>query len=103
MAGGVNDIVIIASIIAIFIAVGVALPFVQADLQQPVTVNDPHLAIDASQAGSAVSAYTVIASVVSMFFWSFGALPIWLDTVFLFLRIVLAITIARNVWIGGGG
>jgi len=50
-----------------------------------------------------VSLKSVIWSVVKMFFWTFGSIPTWLDLiVFLPLRIILALIIARNIWIGGG-
>jgi hypothetical protein len=98
-----NDMVIIATITAIFIAIGVALPFVQQDFDVPVTNNDPDTIIAPGDSTTSVGAFQVIGSVFKMFFWTFGALPVWLDSIFVGLRIILALTIARNLWVGGGG
>ena len=35
--------------------------------------------------------------------WNFGILPAWLSLIFNFMKLILVLTIARNVWIGGGG
>jgi hypothetical protein len=49
-----------------------------------------------------VTIWQVFISIGKMFFWTFGTLPLWLDSVFLMVRIILIVTIARNIWIGGG-
>lgn len=119
-----NDITIAGSIMFILIIIGVMLPFVQAEFNQPVTNND--VSGLSSQIGDdirnvrdnetvtgilgtfntgakTISFFDVFFSVVGMFFWTFGALPFWIDIFFVFIRIILALIIARNVWIGGGG
>lgn len=100
-----NDITIIAGIVTVFALLGFILPFLNADFDQ--NYNDYSLDSIENNIGdserSTVGIFDVILSVFTIFFWTFGALPIWLDLILTIFRIILAITIARNVWIGGGG
>lgn len=107
---GANDITIIAGIVVFFLIVGLILPFVNAEWasgSQSTNSSVSTLSGDVSNSvkdANSVSAFKVILSVLSMFFWTFGSLPLYLDLlVFLPLRIILALVIARNIWIGGGG
>ena len=103
----VNDISIITGIVAFFIFLGVLLPFVQAEFGETAATTDVQGYVEdlnSDDAGSSVSAFKVLGSVASMFFWSFGAIWWPIDLLlFVPLRVVLLITVARNVWIGGGG
>lgn len=104
-----NDVSIITGIVAFFVLMGVFLPY--AHTITGSTGEDISTDVDGVQSdigGTAdepdkIGTWKIIGSVMSMFFWTFGALPFWLDAVFVILRITLAITIARNIWIGGGG
>lgn len=41
---------------------------------------------------------------IQIIFWGFGLIPFWLNLIiYMPLRIILALTIARNIWPGGGG
>ena len=103
-----NDIQIIASIVSVFILIGIFLPFVQDEFAQPKNLNASNgvqsvASNVASQSNnSTVTIWQVFISIGKMFFWTFGTLPLWLDSVFLMVRIILIVTIARNIWIGGG-
>jgi hypothetical protein len=104
----VNDISIITGIIAVFVILGTILPYINAEYGVPDSFPDVDTVEGAvgdstGSLGSVVSGWTIFGSVISMFFWTFGALPFWLDMIFVVFRITLALTIARNVWIGGGG
>jgi hypothetical protein len=104
----VNDVSIIAGIITVFVLIGVILPYVQAEFGQSVTsVDVAGLAGDVGSKGqesSAVTFWDVLLSIFSMFFWTFGNLPFWLDLCFFLpIRIILGFIVARNIWIGGGG
>ncbi len=120
----VNDISIIASIIAIFLIVGTFLPFVNESFGIPpsetacfqIEALEDELAnstqsvpkksifdIVGTRRTGSVGIFDVMGSIVKMFFWTCGSLPFWLDLFFLLIRIVLYLTIARNLWIGGGG
>lgn len=102
-----NDITILYGIITFFIIIGVLAPFLNAEFSSNITEHDPNSITDdlnTGQAQSSISAFKVFGSVISMFFWSFGLIPVWLDLIiFTPLRIILVLIIARNVWIGGGG
>lgn len=97
-----------ATIILIFLCLGVFLPYINADFNNDdEVVNVEGFTTDIGEKvenASQVSAFTVIFSVFKMFFWTFGSIPFWIDlTVIMTLRIVLVVLLARNIWIGGGG
>jgi hypothetical protein len=103
----VNDISIITGIVTIFIFLGVLLPYVNAEFG----VSSDNMNIDNIEKtvgedikdSSFITIFSVLFSVLKMFFWTFGALPFWLDMIFIVFRVILGLTIARNVWVGGGG
>ena len=96
---------IITSICLLFVAIGIFLPIVnEAVGNDDSPLYRTNLDDDISATDwTVVGFWNVFLSVLSMFFWTFGAIPIWLDAVFMVLRIILVLTVARNVWIGGGG
>lgn len=102
----VNDMTIIFSIVTLFIAVGFITPMINDEFGGEYDTNSPDYIkeqINQDDIESTTSSWKIIISVFSMFFWTFGALPVWLETlIFLPLRIILAFIIARNIWIGGG-
>jgi hypothetical protein len=104
----VNDISIIAGITSVFVLLGVFLPYINAEYGEPDSFPDPdvleqNVGEEQTTVGSVVSGWKVLGSVLSMFFWTFGALPFWLDALFVIARVTLALTVVRNIWIGGGG
>ncbi len=108
----VNDITIITFIVSVFIFTGVAVPFLNAEFGVPTSIpsvdtleGEVSGAVGATEVSGVldIGIFDVLLSVMSMFFWSFGALPFFLEAIFLVFRIVLVLTIARNIWIGGGG
>ncbi len=103
----VNDISIIWGIITVFVALGILLPFInEAYGETSANINIDNFESSVSKTvenASTINTFTVIFSILKMFFWTFGDLYFWLDGIFVILRVMLALTIARNVWIGGGG
>ena len=111
-----NDITILYGIIILFVAVGALLPGFQKEFGQEVgqdwrsDTDNIHneqvsgIQDDTGWLGVAPSVFSVIKSIASMFIWTFGGLPWWLD-LFLFvpLRLIAFGIVARNIWIGGGG
>lgn len=102
---GLTDIQIIASIVTIFVFTGILLPIIEADFGTDVTTVDVDGVTEGIDEGdlTSLSAWKVIFSIFKMFFWYGGVFPLFLDLIFLVLRIILVLTIARNIWIGGGG
>jgi hypothetical protein len=103
-----NDMIIIYSIMVFFIILGGLLPFVQDAFGQSQTTDQTKPFIDdlthKATRISTTNAFSILLSVIKMFFWTFGTLPFIIDLViFIPLRIILVATIARNIWIGGGG
>jgi len=117
----VNDISIAGVIIFIFITLGILLPFVQEEFNAPIQRNDVNALNnevgDAIKDAGSKSIFSIVTSVAKMFFWtngipgvgvtnigvSSGRLPFWIDIFFLPLRLMLALILVRNIWIGGGG
>lgn len=106
----VNDITIIIGISVVFILFGTFLPLIEHDFSGEELTNTDidGLQDDLSEGvgedrGNTLSIWKIIWSIISMFFWSFGTIPWWLDgTVILAMRITLVLTLARNIWVGGG-
>lgn len=101
-----NDIAIITGLITIFIIIGTVMPFINASFGSQVNEVDVDGMADSVGQGvelsGDVNAFQVFSSIMLMFFWTFGALPFWLDMIFIIFRVVLGMTVARNIWIGGG-
>jgi len=49
---------------------------------------------------SPLSFGSIILSVLSMFFWTFGALPVVIDAVFVVFRIIFLYLLVDLLWIG---
>lgn len=91
-------------IVTLFVVLGVLLPYIQAAFGEDQTNNDVSTltSIDADDATSSVGLFTVLGSVFSMFFWTFGSLPIWLDAfLFIPLRVILLYVVIRLARGGG--
>lgn len=109
----VNDITIIGGIITVFILLGVITPFLNADFNSDQVTNYDIEGFTSDAAEnvrttesvfSVTNLVIVFLSVIKMFFWTFGDLPFWVDLLILTpMRFILVLTIARNVWVGGGG
>jgi len=107
-----NDVGIIAGIVIVFMMIGASLPFINESFSEAYPVNTTSNDYDAiyeaedpdnlNVATGTISMFSVVISIFSMFFWTFGALPIWLDLFFVFLRILLALLVYRLIRSGGG-
>jgi hypothetical protein len=103
-----SDVMIIATIMLTFIILGVAIPYMNADLnRETVGVSDP-LSMSDELAGysgkSTTTIFDVLLSIGKMFLFTFGDVPAVIDWFILMpLRLIFAFTIARNIWSGGGG
>jgi hypothetical protein len=99
---------IVITIIFFFLCMGIVLPFIEHDIKGTSvnpTYNEKEIINGMNSAGkSSLSIWSVIGSVASMFLWTFGSIH-WLIDLLIFvpLRILLLLTISRNIWIGGGG
>lgn len=102
----VNDISIAWGIIGTFVLLGVLMPFVNdafnVDASEFDEQNVETEVGENIENVSTINAFSVLFSILGMFFWTFGQIPFWLDAIFVIFRIMLATIIARNVWVGGG-
>ncbi len=107
---GFNDIYVITVILAILIFTSAFLPFVNqafgtsgSEFNTDGTFNQ---VIEDSESVSQFNAFTVLLNLLKLSIWDFGdslGLPFWLDAFYTLLAIILIVTLARNIWIGGGG
>lgn len=102
-----NDMTIIFGILAFFIILGSIIPYVNAEYGSSYTTPnvagfEEQVVSESDSIGSVVSGWKVLASVLTMFFWSFAGISIFLNIVLLPVRIIFWMTIIRNIWIGGG-
>lgn len=107
---GFNDITIIAGILSIFLLTAVALPVINADIEiDSATYNEDGYTdniVDSAESVNSLSAFNIIINVMKLAFWDIGNdlnLPWYLDMFFTLLTIILILTVARNIWVGGGG
>lgn len=107
----INDVVILGAIFFIFVGIGVFLPFLQVEYQVTgnatvnavnTTVIDPNTFNDVTPLTANISILGIVFSVIKMFFWTFGDLPLWLDSIFVVIRITFAVLIYRLIRNGGG-
>ncbi|NIV12566.1 MAG: hypothetical protein GWN62_15185 [Aliifodinibius sp.] len=78
------------TILFVFVLLGVTLPFINQEFgENPNNINTE--GIDEIIADDGVNALDVVLSVFTIFFWTFGALPFWLDGILLVPRIMLAV------------
>ncbi len=114
-----NDVSIITGIIGVFIIVGVFLPILQdgygvldpdvndvdeilLDLtNSSIELGEKTSVIDVASIGS-LGFFDIVKSILKMFFWTFGALPAWLDLIFVIFRITLFILLVRLIRSGAG-
>ena len=100
-----NDMTLIGVIVGVLALVGLGLPFVQSafDIDQTsYNIDSVTEGINPDDQDGGVGIFDILKSVGKMFFWTFGGLPVWLDLFFVVLRLILIITIFRNLWVGGG-
>ena len=123
--GTLNDTGIMIGIIIIFVLVGATLPFINEAFSSEF-INNNNYSLDVNIIGGiagenatacvptfllgsyqiwckevprneATTTIEVLLSVGKMFFWTFGALPLWLDLIFIIFRVTLAIVFARII------
>lgn len=71
----------------VFVVLGLALPTINQEFYgQSNTIDFDGFTDDLGQ--QEITLGTNIGSMFSMFFWTFGALPVWLDALFLVMRII---------------
>jgi len=103
-----NETHIFVGIISVFIVLGIFLPFIGTAFNDDSLVSNPdglNLGDDIPEEGlgESLSMGTILFSVLKMFFWTFGNLPVWLDSIFLIPRIILAVLIVRWLPVIGSG
>ena len=99
---GDTDTSIMLTIIIIFVFLGAILPFVNAAFNQGATnLNTKGVEFAAGQnleETSGVGILDVIISIFTMFFWTFGNVPVIMDLiVFVPIRIIFLVILYRNL------
>ena len=88
----------------IFIVAGTVVPKINSEFggtdAQEYVVNDGSLPTDEDGDVEYTQIDNTFWSIVSMFFWTFGSLPWWLDAFFVMLRIVFWGIVIELLWIG---
>ena len=101
-----SDTVILSTIVIFFVVLGVRLPFIHAAFDQTITNLDTEGIEFASGQGFSESNVTIlgiITSIFTMFFWTFGNIPVVIDLLlFVPLRIIFMILLFKLVRGVGG-
>ena len=95
---------IIFGIIFLFVSLGLLIPIIKVDLGGN---NDTYTSISDYENPNEIktqnNALTYILSILGMFTWTFGNIVwVWDLLVFVPIRIIFYLTLARNIWVGGG-
>jgi len=107
---GFNDIYVLVVIGSILFFSAIAIPLIGQSFGTSTASFDTENLADSVQQDaenvSSFNAFDVLFTFLKLAFFDFGdslSLPFWLDAVYTMLAIVFIVTIARNIWIGGGG
>lgn len=104
-----NDMIIIYTIVSFFFIAGFVVGAINTEYGDGGTApnienfQDDFTQTAGEEIDSSLSIWKIIGSIASMFFWTFGAIPAWLDLLIWIPRLILYVTLARNIWVGGGG
>jgi hypothetical protein len=96
-----TDIGIIVAVVAMFILIGAFLPYIRQDFDDhsqgnySVSQFSANLAVEGR--GTIATALTTIWSITSMFFWTFGNLPFFVDLLMMIPRVFLMIAIISRL------
>ncbi len=110
----INDISIIAIILFILFGTAIIIPFINSAVGTSAdTFDTDKYETDIRGKGedikgriTDISALGVFVNVLKLAFFDFGntlKLPFWVDAIYTILTVILVLTIARNIWVGGGG
>jgi len=107
-----SDTAILTTIVLFFVVLGTVLPFIQQDFSQDVIDLDVKgIQTDSGQSvegvnsigGAIVVTSTILFSIITMFFWTFGAIPVIIDLLlFVPIRIVFVVLLFKLVRGVGG-
>lgn len=105
-----SDVTIVATILFIFLGTALVLPFVNSEFgtsspEYDISNVESELISEKLSDVSYVGAGDIFKSIGKIFFWTFGDLPIWLDSIFVVLRVILLYILVRTFtpFISGGG
>lgn len=93
------DYIILSGIALVFIAAGIFVPIINAEYGL-TDAEDYDSPLDGEEPESVFGLADYVFSIASMFFWSFGALPIWVEMFFLLFRFVFWFMVVEVLWIG---
>lgn len=98
---GNTDTAMLFTIIIIFIALGFVMPFINSAFSQTAINNNAQgLSDDIGQnlEANEVSILEVFVSIITMFFWTFGNIPLVLDILIMLpMRMLMGVLIYRNI------
>jgi len=99
-----NDIVLIGFLLGILICVGVAMTYAHASVDSVYAGDsaDYDEFLDETTP-SVTNAWSFFINIIDAVFWGFGSLPLFINIPLFIVRLMLLLTIVRNIWIGGGG
>ena len=107
--------IIVYIIVILFFGIGVIIPLMQNEFtgstesQADYKKVSSDLSRDDDSRSSYFSWYSIPLAILQMFTWSFnvfggGILELFINILILLpIRILLYLTLARNIWVGGGG
>lgn len=101
---GLNDVSMIAFLVLFFLFLGLIIPYINASFGSSYSEYDVGIAdqYDDDTSITTVTGTSLLFSIITIFFWSFGAVNIYVDLLLTVFRIILAILIYRQLRSGAG-
>lgn len=94
------------AIVSVFIILGIFMPTIEATFSDTTSSNDIDdlkSELGDNAGSSALTAGNILFSIAKMFFWTFGTIPGWLDSIFLIPRMYLLVYGISKLPIVGSG
>jgi len=95
--------IIIGIILSLLTVIGVVIPFAHDSVSSVYTGDD--IGVDDAfndDEMTAINPLDFIIWVWRVVTWDIGNVPFWISVIWALLLTILSLTIARNIWIGGG-
>jgi len=97
MGIGVNDTSILVGLISFFFLIAIVSPFIANDFNQNLPLHDVQLVDEPSTTG-----WDIFFSLFTIWFWTFGTLPVIVDALMFIPRIALIVLIVKIIRGVGG-
>lgn len=90
---------LLITFLSVFLALGFVMPFITSEFGSETSTADAEGFMEdvGQQDYTDVSAFEIILSMASIFFWSFGAVPVWVNLILMIPRVIFYVILYDKV------